>query len=111
MAQELQKYRQNFGLIFDFLCLNEHLYFMVLEGTLTSSGSITSLLSIVRTMNTNDMMVFIEECLQFFSDPTRCAPKKSGQQENAMDKELVILQSIRDRLVALLDIVSEDSVT
>ncbi|KAG0003232.1 hypothetical protein BGZ65_001892 [Modicella reniformis] len=28
-----------------------------------------------------------------------------------MDKELVVLQSIRDRLVALLDIISEDSVT
>ncbi|KAF9956676.1 hypothetical protein BGZ65_002509, partial [Modicella reniformis] len=47
----------------------------------------------------------------FFGNSARCAPKKSNQQGNIMDMELVVLRSIRDRLVALLDIVSEDSVT
>lgn len=57
------------------------------------------------------MMVFVEEWLQLFKESPRCVPKKSTTLENAMDRELVVVQSIRDRMAALLDNVSEDSVT
>jgi hypothetical protein len=57
------------------------------------------------------MMLFVEDWLQLFKDSARCVPKKSTALENAMDRELVVVQSIRDRMAGLLDNVSEDSVT
>ncbi|KAI1321579.1 Origin recognition complex subunit 3 [Mortierella claussenii] len=124
MVKDLEEYHRNFALVFDFLWFLQSrftisvlkkskraLYFMALEGTLAESSNITFLLSLVRKMNSNDMMLFIEDCLQFFKDSPRCSPKSSTEQENAMDRELVVLQSIRDRMAALLDVVSEDSVT
>ncbi|KAF9191007.1 Origin recognition complex subunit 3 [Haplosporangium sp. Z 767] len=124
LVQDLVEYHQNFALIFDFLWFLQSrfsisvlkkskrvLYFMALDGTLTESSHITFLLSLVRKMNSNDMMLFVEDWLQFFKDSPRCRPKKSSDQENAMDKELVAIQSVRDRMAALLDVVSEDSVT
>ncbi|KAG0368066.1 Origin recognition complex subunit 3 [Gamsiella multidivaricata] len=124
LVQGLQEYHRSFSLVFDFLWFLQSrfslsvlkkskraLYFMALEGALTESSNITLLLSLVRKMNSNDMMLFMEDCVQFFKNSPRCSPKNSLQQENTMDRELVILQSIRDRMAALLDVVSEDSVT
>ncbi|KAG0262166.1 Origin recognition complex subunit 3, partial [Mortierella polycephala] len=124
LVQDLVEYHKNFALIFDFLWFLQSrfsisvlkkskrvLYFMALDGTLTESSHVTFLLSLVRKMNSNDMMLFVEDWLQFFKESPRCSPKKSSDQENAMDKELVAIQSVRDRMAALLDVVSEDSVT
>ncbi|KAG0199401.1 Origin recognition complex subunit 3 [Mortierella sp. GBA30] len=124
LVSELQEYHMNFSLVFDFLWFLQSrfsisvlkkskrvLYFMALDGSLISSSNITFLLGLVRKMNSNDMMLFVEDWLQFFKQSPRCSPKQSLEQENAMDKELIIIQSIRDRMAALLDVVSEDSVT
>lgn len=57
------------------------------------------------------MMIFVEDWLRLFKESPQCVPKQSTALENAMDRELVVVQSIRDRMTALLDNVSEDSVT
>lgn len=57
------------------------------------------------------MMIFVEDWLQLFKESPQCVPKKSMALENAMDRELIVVQSIRDRMAALLENVSEDSVT
>jgi len=62
-------------------------------------------------MNSNDMMLFMEDCVQFFEDSLRRISKTPVQSGNTIEVELVTLQSIRDRMAALLDVVSEDSVT
>ncbi|KAG0009974.1 hypothetical protein BGZ80_001889 [Entomortierella chlamydospora] len=84
------------------------LYFMALEGTLTNSSNITFLLSLVRKMDSNSMMVFIEDCLQFFNDLPQYT-SKSKQLEDTINRDLLTLQSIRDRMIALLEVVSDDS--
>ncbi|KAF9088281.1 Origin recognition complex subunit 3 [Mortierella sp. AD031] len=124
MVQDLKEYHQNFGVIFDFLWFLQSrfsmsllkkpkraLYFMALEGTLVNSSHIPFLQSLVRKLDSNNMMMFVEDWLQLFKNSPRCVHKKSVAQENAMDQELVVIQSIRDRMAALLDNVSEDSVT
>ncbi|KAG0282023.1 Origin recognition complex subunit 3 [Linnemannia gamsii] len=124
MVQGLLEYHQNFGMIFDFLWFLQSrfsisllkkpkraLYFMALEGTLINSSHIPFLQSLVRKLDSNSMMVFVEDWLQLFKESPRCVPKKSTTLENAMDRELLVVQSIRDRMAALLDNVSEDSVT
>lgn len=123
LVHGLQEYHQNFSLIFDFLWFVQSkfsisvlrkskraLYFMALEGTLTTSSSIVFLLGLVRKLNSNDMMVFIEDTVQFFQESPHCSSIKS-KKKTAMGNELVTLLSIRDRLRALLDTVSEDSET
>lgn len=57
------------------------------------------------------MMLFVEDWLQLFKESPRCSATRSSDQENVMEKELLVIQSIRDRMAALLDVVSEDSVT
>ena len=57
------------------------------------------------------MMIFVEDWLQLFKESPQCVPKESTALENAMDRELIVVQSIRDRMAALLENVSEDSVT
>ncbi|ORZ14878.1 origin recognition complex subunit 3 N-terminus-domain-containing protein [Lobosporangium transversale] len=124
MVRDLQEYHRNFALVFEFLWFlqarftiailkksKRALYFMALEGTLTDSTSISFLLNLVRKMNSNEMMIFIEDCLQFFKKSSRCRPKASVEEGNIMDKELLILQNIRDRMVELLGDISDDSVT
>ncbi|KAG9062307.1 Origin recognition complex subunit 3 [Linnemannia hyalina] len=108
LVQGLCEYHQNFGMIFDFLWFlqtrfsisllkkpKRALYFMALEGSLINSSHIP----------------FLQNWLQLFKESPRCVPKESTALENAMDRELIVVQSIRDRMGALLDIVSEDSVT
>ncbi|KAG0281242.1 Origin recognition complex subunit 3 [Linnemannia exigua] len=124
IVQALQEYHQSFGMIFDFLWFLQSrfsmsllkkpkraLYFMALEGTLINSSHIPFLQSLVRKLDSNNMMMFVEDWLQLFKESSLCAPKTSTALENAMDRELVVVQSIRDRMSALLDNVSEDSVT
>ncbi|KAK3821049.1 MAG: origin recognition complex subunit 3 N-terminus-domain-containing protein [Benniella sp.] len=115
LIQELQDYHQDFAMIFDFLWFIQSkfsvsvlrkskraLYFMALEGTLTSSSNVPFLLALDRKLNSNDMMVFIEDCVRFFKENPRCA-KKLPHEENAMDKELANLQNIRDRFLKAND--------
>ncbi|KAF9922273.1 Origin recognition complex subunit 3, partial [Linnemannia zychae] len=122
MVQGLQEYHQNFSMIFDFLWFlqarfsisllkksKRALYYMALENTLISSSHIPFLQSLIRKLDSNSMMIFVEDWLQLFKDSPCCTPKRSTELENAMDKELVVIQSIRDRMAALLEKVSEDS--
>ncbi|KAG0005403.1 Origin recognition complex subunit 3 [Entomortierella chlamydospora] len=121
MVKDIQEYQRNFAIIFDFLWFLQSrfsisvlkkskraLYFMALEGTLTNSSNITFLLSLVRKMDSNSMMVFIEDCLQFFNDLPQYT-SKSKQLEDTINRDLLTLQSIRDRMIALLEVVSDDS--
>ncbi|KAF9583501.1 Origin recognition complex subunit 3 [Lunasporangiospora selenospora] len=123
-AQEIRTYRSNFSLMFEFLWFVQSqfsisilkrskrtLYFMALEGTLTDSSHMTFLLSLVRKMNSNSMMVFVEEWLELFKNSKHNRLNQDREQEDPMDKEIAVIQSIRDRLMSLLDVVSEDSVT
>ncbi|KAF9351066.1 Origin recognition complex subunit 3 [Mortierella sp. AD094] len=122
MVKDIQEYHRNFAIVFDFLWFLQSrfsiavlkkskraLYFMALEGTLANSSNITFLLSLVRKMDSNSMMVFIEDCLQFFNVLPQYTPKDPKQQEDAMSRDLLTLQSIRDRMIALLEVVSDDS--
>ncbi|OAQ35888.1 hypothetical protein K457DRAFT_13122 [Linnemannia elongata AG-77] len=124
LVQGLREYHQNFGMIFDFLWFlqtrfsisllkkpKRALYFMALEGSLINSSHIPFLQSLVRKLDSNNMMIFVEDWLRLFKESPQCVPKQSTALENAMDRELVVVQSIRDRMTALLDNVSEDSVT
>ncbi|KAG0300536.1 Origin recognition complex subunit 3 [Dissophora globulifera] len=124
LVQNIREYHSNFALIFDFLWFLQSrfsvsvlkksrraLYFMALEGALTESSTITFLLSQVRKLNSNDMMLFIEDWVQFFKSSSRCQSKKHAGELNDMDRELVAIQSIRDRMAELLEVVSEDSAT
>ncbi|KAF9966160.1 Origin recognition complex subunit 3 [Mortierella alpina] len=124
LANDLQEYHRNFAFVFDFLWFLQSrfpisvlkkskraLYFMALDGSLTTSSTLTFLLGLIRKLNSNDMMLFVEDWLQVFKQAPRCTLLGSPDQENAMEKELLVIQSIRDRMVALLDVVSEDSVT
>ncbi|KAF9127559.1 Origin recognition complex subunit 3 [Mortierella sp. 14UC] len=124
MVQGLQEYHQNFGMMFDFLWFLQSrfsisllkkpkraLYFMALDGSLINSSHLPFLQSLVRKLDSNNMMMFVEDWLQLFKDTSLCIPKKSTALETAMDRELMVVQSIRDRMAALLDNVSEDSVT
>lgn len=62
-------------------------------------------------MNSNDMMLFVEEWFQFFRNSEICQSDSASDTESIMAQELLTIQSIRDRMAALLDVVSEDSVT
>ncbi|KAF9931661.1 Origin recognition complex subunit 3 [Mortierella alpina] len=124
LVNDLQEYHRNFAFVFDFLWFLQSrfpisvlkkskraLYFMALDGSLTTSSTVTFLLGLVRKLNSNDMMLFVEDWLQVFKQSPRCSLTGSSDQENAMEHELLVIQSIRDRMAALLDVVSEDSVT
>ncbi|KAF9174645.1 Origin recognition complex subunit 3 [Mortierella sp. AD011] len=58
-------------------------------------------------MDSNSMMVFIEDCLQFFNDLPQYTESK--QLEDTISRDLLTLQTIRDRMIALLEVVSDDS--
>ncbi|KAF9901848.1 Origin recognition complex subunit 3 [Linnemannia zychae] len=124
MVQGLREYHQSFRMMFGFLWFLQSrfsisllkkpkraLYFMALDGSLISSSHLSFLQSLVRKLDSNNMMMFVEDWLQLFKDSSLCVPKKSTALENALDRELVVVQSIRDRMASLLDNVSEDSVT
>ncbi|KAF8983262.1 Origin recognition complex subunit 3 [Entomortierella lignicola] len=122
LISDIQEYHRNFATVFDFLWFLQSrfsiavlkkskraLYFMALEGILVNSSNITFLLNLVRKMDSNSMITFIEDCLIFFESIPYLSSTNREQQGGAMKEEIVILKSIRDRLVALLDVVSEDS--
>ncbi|KAG0093222.1 Origin recognition complex subunit 3 [Podila epicladia] len=124
LADDIRVYHKNFSIVFDFLWWVQSrfsisilkkskrvLYFMALDGALAESSHITFLLSLIRKMNSNDMMLFVEEWFQFFSNSEVCPSGSTSDTESVMAQELLTVQSIRDRMAALLDVVSEDSVT
>ncbi|KAF9101100.1 Origin recognition complex subunit 3 [Mortierella sp. AM989] len=121
LVMELLDYHRNFAAVFDFLWFLQSrfsiavlkkskraLYFMALEGTLANSSNITFLLSLVRKLDSNSMMLFIDDCIQFFGALPHISQMKK-QQDNTLDRELLTLESIRDRMVSLLEAVSDDS--
>ncbi|KAG0351986.1 Origin recognition complex subunit 3 [Podila minutissima] len=124
LAEEIRVYHKNFSVVFDFLWWVQSrfsisilkkskrvLYFMALDGALAESSHITFLLSLIRKMNSNDMMLFVEEWFQFFRNSEMCLSESASDTESIIAQELLTIQSIRDRMAALLDVVSEDSVT
>ncbi|KAF9207972.1 Origin recognition complex subunit 3 [Podila verticillata] len=124
LAEDIREYHRNFSIVFDFLWWVQSrfsisilkkskrvLYFMALDGALAESSHVTFLLSLIRKMNSNDMMLFVEEWLQFFRNSEICQSDSASDLDGIMAQELLTVQSIRDRMAALLDVVSEDSVT
>ncbi|KAG0237232.1 Origin recognition complex subunit 3 [Actinomortierella wolfii] len=127
-VQQLKEYHENFALAFELLIFVQSrftlsvlkkpkraLYFMALEDNLVDSNHTKLLLSLVRKMNSNDMMGFMEDWLELFRnwlDDTHSGRRGSRHTVNeAMLKEAENVQVLRDRLWELLDVVSEDSVT
>ncbi|KFH74264.1 hypothetical protein MVEG_01477 [Podila verticillata NRRL 6337] len=124
LAEDIREYHRNFSIVFDFLWWVQSrfsisilkkskrvLYFMALDGVLAESSHVTFLLSLIRKMNSNDMMLFVEEWLQYFRNSEICQSDSASDLDGIMAQELLTVQSIRDRMAALLDVVSEDSVT
>ncbi|KAG0346062.1 Origin recognition complex subunit 3 [Podila humilis] len=124
LVKDIRDYHGHFSAVFGFLWWLQSrfsisilkkskrvLYFMALDGALPESSHITFLLTLVRKLNSNDMMLFVEEWLHFF----KCLQIGTGDLDmdssNVLAQELLTIQSIRDRMVALLDVVSEDSAT
>ncbi|KAF9570993.1 Origin recognition complex subunit 3 [Mortierella alpina] len=101
LANDLHDYHRNFAFVFDFLWF------------LQSRFPISVLKKSKRALklNSNDMMLFVEDWLQLFKQFPRCKQTGSFEESNEMEKEMLVIQSIRDRMAALLDVVSEDSVT
>ncbi|KAG0025237.1 Origin recognition complex subunit 3 [Podila clonocystis] len=124
LAEEIREYHKNFSIVFDFLWWVQSrfsisilkkskrvLYFMALDGALAESSHVTFLLSLIRKMNSNDMMLFVEEWFQFFRNSEIRSSDSASETESVMAQELLTIQSIRNRMADLLDVVSEDSVT
>ncbi|KAF9432263.1 hypothetical protein BGZ76_011057, partial [Entomortierella beljakovae] len=122
LIKDLTSYHRSFAIVFDFLWhlqsrfsiavlkkSKRALYFMALEGTLTNSSNITFLLSLVRKMDSTTMMSFIQDSIQFISGKNDNEKGKSLQSEDIIKKELLALQSIQNRMVELLEVVSDDS--
>ncbi|KAF9428479.1 Origin recognition complex subunit 3, partial [Podila epigama] len=122
LVLEINRYHQYFRITFDFLWWVQSqfsisilkkskraLYFMALDGALVESSHVSFLLSLVKKVNSNDMMVFVEEWYQYFRrQDLHSSPVFEGSE---MAKDLLTIQSIRDRMISLLDMVSEDSMT
>ncbi|KAF9972558.1 Origin recognition complex subunit 3 [Actinomortierella ambigua] len=127
-VQCLKEYHDNFALAFEFLMFVQSrftlsvlkkpkraLYFMALDDILVDSNHTKLLLTLVRRMNSNDMMRFMEDWLELFKtwlDDTKSGVRGLSHTPNeSMVKEVETVQALRDRLWELLDVVSEDSVT
>lgn len=66
-------------------------------------------------MNSNDMMVFVDDWLEFFQDAldrqSKDGREQKGGEESPLAMELLLLEGMRDAMSSILDIVSEDSAT
>jgi len=68
-------------------------------------------------MNSNDMMVFVDDWLEFFHDVLDRQSKderegNAGEEtQSPLAMELLLLEGMRDAMSSILDIVSEDSAT
>ncbi|KAF9155881.1 Origin recognition complex subunit 3 [Actinomortierella ambigua] len=127
-VQQLKMYHDNFALAFEFLMFVQSrftlsvlkkpkraLYFMALDGILIDSNHTKLLLTLVRRMNSNDMMGFMGDWLELFEAWLHDGQSGHRGPTNAanddMIKELETVRALKDRLWELLDVVSEDSVT
>ncbi|KAG0250103.1 Origin recognition complex subunit 3 [Actinomortierella ambigua] len=127
-VQQLKMYHDNFALAFEFLMFVQSrftlsvlkkpkraLYFMALDGILIDSNHTKLLLTLVRRMNSNDMMGFMGDWLELFEAWLHDGQSGHRGPTNAanddMIKEVETVRALKDRLWELLDVVSEDSVT
>jgi len=68
-------------------------------------------------MNSNDMMVFVDDWLEFFHDvlDRQFKDEREGnageETQSPLAMELLLLEGMRDAMSSILDIVSEDSAT